>query len=334
MVMGNRRKNLMATASVAMALSALAASGANATPLTLTGNYLQVGISDYGTFGSDGSTEPGILSDPSGTGNFYPGGVANDILTPGDPHDGFAISSAQTGFEINDNDGYSAFGTASPTLLTGAAANGYANAATWSGTDSYGVQITTSYFFNVTEDKIIITSTITNDTGAALTDLYFGRSEDPDPDVNLYGDYNTINTLGDSVTPANKLASGAGAQTGLTIGILSTDTVYASNTDISTDCCSNNDPSEVFNGTDPNATYPDYPTTNDGDYGLQIAWQIGTLAAGATTTVNYDYVFGLNEGTVSVGGVPEPSTWAMMLAGFAGLGFLGYRQTAKARLAA
>ena len=34
------------------------------------------------------------------------------------------------------------------------------------------------------------------------------------------------------------------------------------------------------------------------------------------------------------GGVPEPSTWAMMLAGFAGLGLLGYRQTAKARVAA
>jgi hypothetical protein len=33
-------------------------------------------------------------------------------------------------------------------------------------------------------------------------------------------------------------------------------------------------------------------------------------------------------------GTPEPSTWAMMLLGFAGLGFLGYRQTAKARLAA
>jgi hypothetical protein len=32
--------------------------------------------------------------------------------------------------------------------------------------------------------------------------------------------------------------------------------------------------------------------------------------------------------------VPELSTWAMMLAGFAGLGFFGYRQTAKARLAA
>jgi hypothetical protein len=32
--------------------------------------------------------------------------------------------------------------------------------------------------------------------------------------------------------------------------------------------------------------------------------------------------------------VPEASTWAMMLAGFAGVGFLGYRKTVKARLAA
>jgi hypothetical protein len=31
---------------------------------------------------------------------------------------------------------------------------------------------------------------------------------------------------------------------------------------------------------------------------------------------------------------PEPATWAMMLAGFAGLAFLGYRQTHKGRVAA
>lgn len=30
-----------------------------------------------------------------------------------------------------------------------------------------------------------------------------------------------------------------------------------------------------------------------------------------------------------VGGVPEPSTWAMMMLGFAGLGFMGYRRTRK-----
>jgi hypothetical protein len=34
------------------------------------------------------------------------------------------------------------------------------------------------------------------------------------------------------------------------------------------------------------------------------------------------YAFG--DGTVTV---PEPSTWAMMLVGFAGLGYAGYRKT-------
>jgi hypothetical protein len=38
--------------------------------------------------------------------------------------------------------------------------------------------------------------------------------------------------------------------------------------------------------------------------------------------------------TPITGGAPEPATWAMMLAGFAGLGFLGYRRTVKARVAA
>jgi hypothetical protein len=34
-----------------------------------------------------------------------------------------------------------------------------------------------------------------------------------------------------------------------------------------------------------------------------------------------------------VGGVPEPSTWAMMLLGFAGLGFAAYRKALGARAA-
>ena len=33
-------------------------------------------------------------------------------------------------------------------------------------------------------------------------------------------------------------------------------------------------------------------------------------------------------------GAPEPSTWAMMLLGFAGLGFLGYRKAFNRTLAA
>jgi hypothetical protein len=56
------------------------------------------------------------------------------------------------------------------------------------------------------------------------------------------------------------------------------------------------------------------------------------------TSVSAANLFDTHAGSVTVtpvtGGAPEPATWAMVLAGFAGLGFLGYRKTVKARLAA
>jgi len=36
----------------------------------------------------------------------------------------------------------------------------------------------------------------------------------------------------------------------------------------------------------------------------------------------------------SITGVPESSTWAMLLVGFAGLGFAGYRQSKRAPIPA
>ena len=53
-----------------------------------------------------------------------------------------------------------------------------------------------------------------------------------------------------------------------------------------------------------------------------------TLTIAAQTNPSEWYV-----DTVSVSGVPESSTWAMMLLGFAGLGFVGYRQSRKGRVA-
>ena len=46
-----------------------------------------------------------------------------------------------------------------------------------------------------------------------------------------------------------------------------------------------------------------------------------TSASGLMGTITYTYTPAASQA------VPEPSTWAMMLLGFAGLGFLGYRKT-------
>ena len=67
--------------------------------------------------------------------------------------------------------------------------------------------------------------------------------------------------------------------------------------------------------------------------------QVGYTTSSATPDTNYFYTDLPNSGAGSVTltpimAVPEASTWAMMLAGFAGLSFLGYRRTIKAHLAA
>jgi hypothetical protein len=50
----------------------------------------------------------------------------------------------------------------------------------------------------------------------------------------------------------------------------------------------------------------------------------------ARATVNYDQSFA----ATAVAAVPEPSTWAMMMLGFAGVGFVAYRRKSKPALMA
>ena len=59
------------------------------------------------------------------------------------------------------------------------------------------------------------------------------------------------------------------------------------------------------------------------DFGPNIDLTFGyTLVADGSGGFGFDLAIG--------GAVPEPSTWAMMLVGFAGLGFAGYRSTRRA----
>ena len=65
----------------------------------------------------------------------------------------------------------------------------------------------------------------------------------------------------------------------------------------------------------------------------------GTFKAGASTTISFGDLGGISDtqannvdfilDNVSVTAVPEPSTWAMMILGFAGVGFMAYRRKSK-----
>jgi hypothetical protein len=69
-------------------------------------------------------------------------------------------------------------------------------------------------------------------------------------------------------------------------------------------------------------TTADFITGSGGDF---FAADLIFLSSGKTGTVA--------AGTLVMAGVPEPSTWAMMILGFAGIGFTGYRRSRKSTLA-
>jgi hypothetical protein len=195
--MNRFNKITLAAACLATGASAFAA------PVAIQNGYVLAGVSDYGTLGSNGTTSPGILFDKTGAGNY---GV-NDFLTPGDPFEGFYVTSS-AGSAGSNNDGDSGFGLHSPTALS-------ATSATWTGSSgAYGITNTYTLTTASGRSEIAIHTVLTNTSGSDITGLEFLRTLDPDPDVNAFGSYFTNNTVVNSST-----ACGSGPDSGQTICI-------------------------------------------------------------------------------------------------------------------
>ena len=319
----NIRKAFIASVGMTVALLASVPAAAQ---VVAEGNYIRVGFGTRGTLGVGGATSPGLIHDPLGTRNFDPN---TDYITPGSPHEGFSFNSTQTGFLQNDNNGPQQIATISAIAnLTGAAALGFDHAVSWTGGNS-SFSMTHSYFFNDGDERITIVTTIS--ALANLTNVAFARSVDPD---SAGGGDPTANQRGTSALGLNEFVGSQSLGNGRTLALanLNGDALRHA-TQINSSCCSNINPYDVLAG----------PTTNgglgnasSGDHGLNLAYGLGDLAAGSSITFRYAYVVGnsLENAGGNVGGVPEPSTWAMMIAGFGMIGGAMRRRATKVALAA
>lgn len=252
--------------------------GAQATPVVVGNDWVQAGVSDYGTLGSNGRTPPGILYDPTGTHTFNP---KTDYLTPGTPWQIFAVKTAETGLQVNNNEGRQDIKTTvSPTSTS----TGSISSATWSG--QYGD------FYNITNnysvDKTIKGIAVETELKALkdLSDVKFVTALDPDPDVGYHGVSGTNNGRGTTTTfaPEDWVYS-AGAVTGFPIGIYST-SAYRHNTGISSKWST--DPGFYLAGTN----------DGNGDYTIGLAFYIGQLLSGSSAVLKYGYLMANSIGEI------------------------------------
>jgi len=289
---GSKMKKISTVAIVALFAPAIA----QAAPIIMEGDYVLTQVSDNGTLGN-ASNNPGIKHDITGTGSF---GI-EDYLTPGTPHELFSVKSSQFGLQTNNNAGRSDI---SGVLTDTSAFSGYDQSTNWTGTFNDFYTISTDTFFNDGDERINMMTTIT--ALVDLTDVEFLRSIDPDPDHKTFAEFSTVNGRGTDTIAESDFVHAQGTNTGLTIGLYSNSDI-THNTGVS-DSSWSIDPSYYLAGNN----------AGTGDFSLGLAFMLGDLATGSSSTFDYAYVMGESVDKVKVS-VPAPSSFLIFALGLLGL---------------
>lgn len=282
----NTRKSLVVLAAILLGQNVIAQLTPNGA--YLMGNVAEIGINNKGhegTYDIGGSNARSDQWDPA----VYFGFVANpqndgwvnydgDFFTPGSPENGF-------GMEINGINycNNSTWENEIPGALSNYTVDGNCLSVQWDGTVN-NVAIKVVYKFNITELYYTTEVTITNNTGSALTDLYYYRNFDPDNNVSISFDYTTQNTIvaQPTLTCPKALVSATSSTPWLSyVGIAAIGQDFR----VSHGGFSNRDASDIWNGT--------WPLTGVAgasvfmDEAISLAYKIANLPAGASETFEF-----------------------------------------------
>lgn len=298
------KKKLLAGAVLAALLSTTAlADTSSINPVTSMGvlenEWVKAGVNvTAGSFGSGGSTSPGLLFDPAGTGTFDTG---YDYLTPGSPFDGFAVNVDGTNYSNNNARTNAIEGSGS--LSDGE------NTLTWYGAFAGAGGIINTYTLAPNTPYIDITSTI--ELGEDATDVWFGRFIDPDSQGMPGDSSSTDNVLGYGVIPDSNVAFSEATVSRYALGLYSTDsnvdagiTVWSQEADAYVNADASCGTGVLF--------------CNE-DHTIGLSWHWTGVSAGDILTANYAYIFGPSAFdaaedaiTGGAGGGADTSSWGTL----------------------
>ena len=179
----------------------------------LENEWVKAGVNtNTGTLGSGGSTSPGLLFDPTGSGTFDP---SFDYLTPGSPFDGFAVKVDGTNYPNNNT------GSVGVTKDTDGFVDG-TDTLTWSGgvTDKFNIDNT----YKLEAEKPFIDITTSIEMLVDAGEVNFAKYIDPDSQGMVGDSSSTDNVLGYGVIPDTNVVFSEATVSRYALGIYTTDT--------------------------------------------------------------------------------------------------------------
>ena len=261
-----------------VALSSVSFAQTTGSIFALTGDYIKIGVSDYGTIGSKGNAAPGVMYDNTGTRTFND---SYDYLTPGAPFEGFTVkftTGGATSSVTNNNMG----GGPLTGILTNYSGIAYAgetfdNRAVWVSTNNANFDLTNDVRFNNSQKFVDIKSSLS--AKVAMTDLYFARFIDPDARAAAGDSSATTNILGYSPIPATNVVFSEALVSKYALGLYSG---QVGNVGAGISSSWSTDPITYFSGAN----------NGNGDYTIGIAFKVASLGVGDLATFRYAYIFG------------------------------------------
>ncbi|MES2702929.1 MAG: gliding motility-associated C-terminal domain-containing protein [Bacteroidota bacterium] len=295
----------------------------------LQGKYVEIGVTNNGSLGACNSATYGSI--PTGYHPHLPGTGAlaevydyghdgwtvgappfmGDYTYPGSPFEGWGIQvngvrgqgyqtcpgtiTCNAGWLTGSNTGYSNVGGRAIGVWSGSAVTG-------------GLQIRQETRVDTLSSWVVFTVTLKNTTGAAMNNVYYWRSCDPDNDQSWPGGAFSTNNL---IVYQNDIQHRVLVRA---IGQLGPNAYLGLGTkDCRARCCvysswglaCTQDLAAVWSGTYATGTSLYLPgQTNTNDVGVGLTYNIGNIPANDSAIISYAYIFSNNAGLDSA--FPEP----------------------------